>query len=313
MCIVSQNWRIECVQLFVNFWILKLAHRRTHTLLVTGADRAVWPQGAALCWLCVEKQLCLRPARGWEQLHSSVSADWISCSRPSRHEAQHTPPLLYDISLLFSPRPACGLCSASSFVLPCCESSKWIKMLFPHCLFHSESSLKLNTQSPPSFILSFSNTLFRSFSLLHHRWRKKEKRTRICRIDVAIVTGLAVVMAMAAWSPALFVIAHSPVTSNGGPSCYCRKEMTEREDVSGRERRTPRCDRYLQEHGTCELSALKGISFTPTAESKFLEELSEAFGKEEHWIARQSLCPLTLRVRKRSALVWCLPIRIFTA
>lgn len=74
-------------------------HTQTRVLLVIGADRAVWLQGAALCWLCVEKQLCLRPACGWEQLHSSVSADWISCSRPLRHDAHHTPPLLYDTSL----------------------------------------------------------------------------------------------------------------------------------------------------------------------------------------------------------------------
>lgn len=146
-------------------------------------------------------------------------------------------------------------------------------MLFPHCWFLSESPLKLNTHNPPFFLFL---TPFSNFSLLHHHLKKK--RTRTWQFDVAIVTGLAVVMVMAAWSLALFVIAHSPVTSNGGPPCYCRKEMTERNEVSGWEMRMTQCDRYLQERGTCKLSMLKGISFAPPAKSKFLEGLREAVG-----------------------------------
>lgn len=111
-------------------------------------------------------------------------------------------------------------------------------------------------------------------------------------------------MVTATWRPALFVIAHSPVTSNGGLPCYCRKEMTECEDVSGRGTRTTLCGRYLQECGTCKLSALKGTSFTPPAKSKLLEVLSEAGEKEEHWIAWWCSCTLTSRVRKRSVLGW---------
>lgn len=80
--------------------------------------------------------------------------------------------------------------------------------------------------------------------------------------------------------------------------------MTECEDVPGRETRTTWRDRYLQERGTCKLSALKGVSFTPLAKSKFLGKLSEAFDKKEHGIARQCLCTLTTRVKIRGQ---CLP------